>query len=78
MCRAEPVRVLRVEAEVAWVEAGGGERAVSLLGVEGVAPGDYVLVHAGIALARVGPEEAAAILDLLAELAGLGDEEASR
>jgi hydrogenase expression/formation protein HypC len=78
VCRVEPVRVLRVADEVAWVETGGGERVVSLLGVEGVASGDYVLAHAGIALARVEPEAAAAILDLIAELAGLGAEEESR
>jgi hydrogenase expression/formation protein HypC len=78
VCRAEPVRVLRVDDEVAWVDTGDGERVVSLFGVDGVAPGDYVLVHAGIALARVEPAEAAAILDLLAELVGTGVEEESR
>jgi hydrogenase expression/formation protein HypC len=78
VCRAEPVRVLRVEGEVAWVGSGDGERDVLLLGVEGVAPGDYVLVHAGIVLDRIEPNEAALILDLLAELDVPGSAEEPR
>ncbi|HET9014609.1 MAG TPA: HypC/HybG/HupF family hydrogenase formation chaperone [Thermomicrobiaceae bacterium] len=71
MCRAVPARVLRVDGDVAWIEDEGRESPVSLLGVEGIVPGDYVFHHAGLALARVDPEEAAAILAAYAELAEL-------
>ena len=71
MCRAVPARVLRVDQDVAWVEDGDRESPVSLLGVEAVSAGDYVFHHAGLALARVEPEEAAAILAAYAELESL-------
>ncbi len=71
MCRAVPGRVLRIEQDVAWVEGEGRVSPVSLLGVEGVSPGDYVLHYAGLALARVEPDEARTILAAYAELDGL-------
>ncbi len=71
MCRAVPAHVRRVERDVAWIEDEGRVSPVSLLGVEGVSPGDYVFHHAGLALARVEPEEARAILAAWDELADL-------
>jgi hydrogenase expression/formation protein HypC len=74
MCQTIPVRVSRIEGDVAWVLPDGGhefgllEQPVSLLGVEGVAAGDYILHHAGLALTRIEPEEAETILALLEEL----------
>lgn len=67
MCRAIPARVLRVEGNVAWIDSDG-EQPVSLLGVEDVASGDYVFHHAGLALARLAPDEADEILAAYAEL----------
>jgi hydrogenase maturation factor len=69
--------VTRVEGETAWIEqpASPGEPArtsrVSLPGMVGVAAGDYVYHHAGLALARVDPEEAALVLAAWDELAAL-------
>ena len=77
MCRALPARVTRVEGDTAWIElpASAGEPArtlrVSLLGVGGVVAGDYVYHHAGVALARIDPEEAVLVLAALDELAAL-------
>jgi hydrogenase expression/formation protein HypC len=76
VCLVAPVRVVRVVDEIAWIAVEGGERAVSLLGVDAVAAGDYILVHAGVALARIEPAEATTILELLADLAEAGAEEA--
>ena len=73
MCRAFPARVVRVDGETAWIDDEGREHAVSLLGVEGVAVGDYVYHHAGLALQRLEPEEASAVLAAYAELAALWD-----
>ena len=77
MCQALPARVTRVEGDTAWIEhpARAGEPSrtsrVSLLGVSGVIAGDYVYHHAGLALARIDPEEAALLLAALDELAAL-------
>jgi hydrogenase expression/formation protein HypC len=51
----------------AVVDVGGVRKAVSLALVDGVGPGDYVIVHVGYALARLDPEAAAATLAAMAE-----------
>jgi hydrogenase expression/formation protein HypC len=51
----------------AVVDVGGVRKSVSLALVDGVAPGDYVIVHVGYALARLDPEAAAATLAAMAE-----------
>jgi hydrogenase expression/formation protein HypC len=73
MCQAVPARVVRIRGDRAWVE--GSEASVSLLGVDGIAVGDYILHHAGLALGRVEPEEAEAIVDAFRELEALYEEE---
>jgi hydrogenase expression/formation protein HypC len=52
----------------ARVEFGGLGREVSMQCVPDAAVGDYVLVHAGIAISRVDPHEAERLLATLAEL----------
>jgi hydrogenase expression/formation protein HypC len=74
MCLTVPARVSRVDGTIAWIEAEGGERPISLVAVESVRPGDFVLHHAGLALSRVEPEEAAAILELFVELSAVTDD----
>lgn len=71
MCLAIPLPVRRIENEIAWVGEEGEERPVSLLGVDGVVPGDYLLVHAGLALARLDPAEAEEILAALESVGAL-------
>lgn len=60
MCLAVPMRVVEVDGLSARCEARGVERRVSLLllGDDAVAPGDFVTVHLGQALARVDADEA--------------------
>lgn len=71
MCRGIPTPVARIAGDVAWVVEDGREHPVSLLGVEGVAVGDYVYHHAGLALSRLDPEDAELVLAALAELDAL-------
>jgi hydrogenase expression/formation protein HypC len=73
MCQARPGQVIRAEGDQGIVLLDGQERAVSLVAVPGVVVGDYVICHAGFALERVDPAEAAEILAALAELDQLGD-----
>jgi hydrogenase expression/formation protein HypC len=71
MCLALPGRVLAVEGvdefTEAVVEFGGVTRRVCLACVPEARPGDYVLVHAGIAISRVDPAEAERLFTLLDE-----------
>lgn len=71
MCLAIPAKVVEITAgDQAIVELGGVRKDISLALVEGVAIGDYVIVHVGYALTRLDPEEAEKTLALMAE-AGL-------
>jgi hydrogenase expression/formation protein HypC len=54
------------EPETAVIDVGGVRKRVSLALVEGVAPGDYVIVHVGYALTRLDPDEAQRTLALFA------------
>ena len=68
MCLAIPARVVAVSGpDQAVVELGGIRKPVSLALVDGIAVGDYVIVHVGYALARLDPEQAAMTLRLMAE-----------
>jgi hydrogenase expression/formation protein HypC len=71
MCRAVPTQITRIDGDVGWVEQDGAEQAISLLGVDDVAVGDYVFHHAGLALGKIEPDEAQAILAALDELEAL-------
>lgn len=83
MCLAVPGKVVDwirrdpLFAE-AMVEFGGLRRRVSMACTPDVNLGEYVLVHAGVAINRVDAVEAQRMLALLAELDGdlsLHDEE---
>ena len=69
MCLGIPGKVLEValdrEILVARVDFGGVCRRVCLEHVPDARPGDYVLVHVGLALARIDEAEAKRIFALL-------------
>lgn len=69
MCLAIPVRVAEIlENDAAIVELDGVRKEISLALVDGVAVGDYVILHVGYALNRLDPEEAEKTLQLFAEM----------
>jgi hydrogenase expression/formation protein HypC len=71
MCLAIPVRVVELLGEdAAIVELGGIRKQISLALVDGVAVGDYVILHVGYALSRLDPAEAERTLALFAEISG--------
>lgn len=70
MCLAIPARVVeRLENDQAVVEVGGVRNNISLMLVDGVEVGDYVIVHVGFAITRLDAEEAEKSLALFAEIA---------
>lgn len=76
MCLAIPGQIVDLGSEsdgLASVEIGGVRRRVNVALVEhdGIALGDWVLVHVGFALSKVDEDEALATLRLLR---GLGEE----
>jgi hydrogenase expression/formation protein HypC len=70
MCLAVPVRVAAL-LENQWIEieVGGIHTRVSTALIDEVAVGDFVIVHAGFAIARLNIEEAERTLALFDEIA---------
>jgi len=68
MCLAIPAKVLSVEGASAVVSIEEVEYTASLLLLDGVMPGDYIMLHAGFAIEKVDPEYAAETLRLLVEM----------
>lgn len=72
MCLAIPAQVVELrEGDNAVVDLAGVRKEISLALVDGVAVGDYVIVHVGYALNKLDPEEAAKTLVLFAEIGQL-------
>ena len=70
MCLAVPAKVIELlEEEQALIDLGGVQNRISLALVDGVAAGDYVIVHTGFAIARLDVGEAEKTLTLFAEIA---------
>jgi len=69
MCLAIPVRVTELlDNDMAIAEVGGVRKEISLHLVEGVNPGDYVILHVGYAIARLDEAEAEKTLALFAQM----------
>jgi hydrogenase expression/formation protein HypC len=69
MCLAIPAKLVEIrDADTGVVDLSGVRKEVSLALVDGVAVGDYVIVHVGYALQKLDAEEAAKTLQLFAEL----------
>jgi len=69
MCLAIPAKVIRVDGASALVTIEDVEYQASLLLLDDVKPGDYIMLHAGFAIEKVDAEEAAETLRLLNEVA---------
>ena len=57
MCVGLSARVIAVEDDIALVDASGARRQVSAELLDDLEPGDYVMVHAGIAIAKITGEK---------------------
>lgn len=65
MCLALPAEIIAIEGETATVDIDGAQIPVSLAFLEGVAVGDFVVVHVGYALSKIEPELAKEQLELM-------------
>lgn len=68
MCVGLPAKVKKVKDGVAVVDATGASRMVSAELIEDLEPGDYVMVHAGAAIAKINGEDDNQAVDLMEEL----------
>jgi hydrogenase expression/formation protein HypC len=69
MCLAIPAKVITVDGASALVTIEDVEYRASLLLLNDVKPGDFIMLHAGFAIEKIDAEEAAETLRLLNEVA---------
>ena len=53
MCVGLSARVISIEDGTALIDASGAKRNVSAELIDDLEPGDYVMVHAGVAIAKI-------------------------
>ena len=57
MCVGLSAKVVKISDGTAVVDAGGAKREVSAQLLGDLEPGDYVMVHAGVAIAKITDED---------------------
>jgi hydrogenase expression/formation protein HypC len=73
MCLAIPSKIIQIHDNVGTIDVDGVKRKASLLLLEDVNVGDYVIVHAGFAIHKIDEDAAMESLKLLKEAAALVD-----
>ena len=61
-------KVVKVKGNIALVDASGARRQVSAELIENLDPGDYVMVHAGTAIAQISSDDIEETTELLEDL----------
>ena len=72
MCLGVPMQVKTIENEMAVCEIEGVQREASLMMIDDVRVGDYVLIHAGFAIEKIDDDEAQLTLKALREALDMG------
>lgn len=57
MCVGLSARIVKIRDGTAVVDASGAKREVSVQLLDDLEPGDYVMVHAGVAIAKITDED---------------------
>jgi hydrogenase expression/formation protein HypC len=68
MCLAIPAKVISVNGKSALVSIEDVQYTASLLLLDDVIPGDFIMLHAGFAIEKVDEKEAKITLQLLNEM----------
>ncbi len=73
MCLAVPAKILTINESVGTLDLSGNTIQADLSLVPEAKPGDYAIVHAGLAIQLYDAEEAQKTLELLNEVAKRGE-----
>ena len=65
MCLGVPMQVKSIAEDLAICEIDGVQREASLMMLDDVQVGDYVLIHAGFAIEKIDEDEAQLTLEAL-------------
>jgi len=72
MCLGVPMQVKTISDEMAVCEIDGVQREASLMMIDDVRVGDYVLIHAGFAIEKIDEDEARLTLQALRDALDMG------
>ena len=65
MCLGVPMQVITIKDDLAVCEIDGVQREASLMMLDDVQVGDFVLIHAGFAIEKIDEAEAQLTLDAM-------------
>ena len=68
MCVGLSAKVVRVAEGTALIDASGAQREVSAGVLDDLEPGDFVMVHAGVAIAKITEDDAAEADEVMGDL----------
>ncbi len=68
MCVGLSAKVVSVKDGTALIDANGAKREVSADLLEELEPGDYVMVHAGVAIAKITESDEDEAIDVMENL----------
>ena len=68
MCVGLSAKVVNVKDGVALIDASGAKREVSAALLDELEPGDYVMVHAGVAIAKITSDDEEEAEDVLGSI----------
>jgi hydrogenase expression/formation protein HypC len=74
MCLAVPAKIVECDGEEAVADLHGSRIRVACMLVPDAAVGDWVLIHAGFAIARLEPKEAEETFAVLRQIEQAGAE----
>ena len=57
MCVGLSAKIVKIQDGTAIVDASGAKREISVRLLDELEPGDYVMVHAGVAIAKITDED---------------------
>jgi len=63
MCLAYPMKIVKIQGNLATVEAEGIKRDVNIEFLKKAKIGDFVMVHAGFAIEKFNPDKVKDILE---------------
>lgn len=68
MCVAVPMKVVEISEYSCVAEIDGVRKTASLMALEGIKEGDYIMVHAGLAIAKLDEHAALETIKLMREI----------
>jgi len=68
MCLSIPAEIININKDKATVSVGGNRYQADISMVDGVSPGDFILLHSGYAIGKIDSTKAIKTLALMEEI----------